>query len=273
MEDGEYVSSSVKHSTGLLQAEKHDARVVPRIKEQLHVSDQRNNFSPVFSNFKPDTSGNVSATSPKFYHATSYPYVAMENQCLNRGKVRDEVDLLEAIQIEKLDKFGNVSAITPNFHHATSCTNMAKEIQCLKRDEVIDDMDSLEAIQIEQFNVGQITTPKEKKGACGRPKKSLKGVLSSNENTTLLDFGYSSLETHNPKKIWKRNVDNRGISTKGKEAGPNLGEKGKVAETDSKEVNSFEGEKRKKMDVYSVRTYVFHMLGSYVSILCNWLIL
>ena len=39
MDDDEYVSSSVKHSTRLLQVEKHDARVVPSIEEQLHNSD------------------------------------------------------------------------------------------------------------------------------------------------------------------------------------------------------------------------------------------
>ena len=60
-------------------------------------------------------------------------------------------------------------------------------------------VDSLEVIQIEQFNVGQNTTPKEKKGVCGRPRKSFKGVLSSNENISPSFSGCSSQETRTPK--------------------------------------------------------------------------
>lgn len=45
MEVGEYASSSVKFSTGLLQAEKDDAREEPRIEEQLHVANR--GFTPL----------------------------------------------------------------------------------------------------------------------------------------------------------------------------------------------------------------------------------
>lgn len=127
MEDNEYVSSSVKLLTRLLQAKKDNTKEVPSIEEQLHVLDQGINSTPMFSNLKPENSGIASATIPKFYHAIS-------------------------------------------------CTNVTKENQCLIRDEVRFDVDSLEVIQIKQFNMGLKTTPKERKGECGRPRKSLKGV-------------------------------------------------------------------------------------------------
>ena len=125
--------------------------MVPSIEEQLHVSDQGINSTPMFSNLKPENSSFALATVPKFYHATS-------------------------------------------------CTNVAKEIQYLIRDEVRSNVDSLEATQIEQFNMGRNTTPKEKKGVCGRPRKSFKGVLSSNENISQSFSGCSSQETRKPKQ-------------------------------------------------------------------------
>nr|POF25141.1 hypothetical protein CFP56_66044 [Quercus suber] len=79
MKDNEYVSSSVKLLTRLLRAEKDDIREVPSIEEQLHVSDQGINSTPMFSNLKPENSGIASATIPKFYHAITCTNVTKEN--------------------------------------------------------------------------------------------------------------------------------------------------------------------------------------------------
>ena len=56
-----------------------------------------------------------------------------------------------------------------------SPTLTCQQQQGLNKEVVRYDVDSLEAIRIEEFNVGQTSTPKEKKTSRGRPRKFIQG--------------------------------------------------------------------------------------------------
>ena len=101
MEAKEYVSSSVKLSTVMLQAGKDAVREDPNFKEQLHVLDQSINSSPVFLNLNPDKPGVALVAAPNFSHATSYANVSKENLDLIGDEVRYDVDALESIRVEE----------------------------------------------------------------------------------------------------------------------------------------------------------------------------
>ena len=151
----------------------------------------------------------------------------------------------------KTDKPSVISATAPTFSHATSCINMSKENQGLNNEEVRYGVDSLEAIRIEEFNVSRNTTPKKKKSTRGRPRKYSKGDFLYTENTSPLFSRSSSQATCTPKKTWKRIVDKKENSSEKEIAGPDLGEKRKIADIDRKEDHSLEGQKRKKLEVCS----------------------
>ena len=99
--------------------------------------------------------------------------------------------------------------------------------------------------------MGRNNTPKEKKGTHGRPRKYSKGDLFYTENTNPLFSSSSSLATHIPKRTLKRIVNKKENYAEKEVADPDLGERRKVADIDSKEDHSFEGEKRKKIEVCS----------------------
>ena len=151
----------------------------------------------------------------------------------------------------KTDKPGVVLATARIFSHAKSCMNVSKENQGLNNEEVKYDVDSLEAIRIKEFNIGQNSTPREKKSTCGRPRKYSQGDFLNIENTSPVFSRSSSKATHTPKKTWKRIADKKEISAEKAVAGPNLGEKRKNADIDRKEDHSLEGKKRKKLEVCS----------------------
>ena len=97
--------------------------------------------------------------------------------------------------------------------------------------------------------MGWTSIPKEKKGTCRRPKKSLQGDLLYADVSILSSPNSSSLPTCNSKRTWKRIVDKKLNSLEMKGVGPDLGEKRKVAEIESEEDHSVEVEKKKKIKV------------------------
>nr|POF11142.1 hypothetical protein CFP56_33222 [Quercus suber] len=97
MEAKEYVSSSVKVSTTLLQAGKDAVKEDLVFEEQLYALDQAINSPPVSTNLNPDKPGVALAIAPNFSHAMSCANVSKENLDLIGDEVRCVVDSLEAI--------------------------------------------------------------------------------------------------------------------------------------------------------------------------------
>ena len=85
----------------------------------------------------------------------------------------------------------------------------------------------MEAIRIEDFNIGQTSTPKEKKSTRGRPRKFTQGELLNTENTNQVYSGNSSQIAHTPKKTWKRIAVKKETSEKKPVADLDIGEKRK----------------------------------------------
>ena len=134
----------------------------------------------------------------------------------------------------------------PSFSHAKPCSNVSTAGQDLNKGVIRYDKDSLEAIRSEEFNVGQTSTPKEKKTSRGRPRKLLQGELLTTGNTNQVYLGHSSQIAHAPKKTWKRIAVKKETSADKAVAGLDIREKRKSADLDGKEV---ERDKRKKIEV------------------------
>ena len=108
--------------------------------------------------------------------------MSTENQELNKVDVKYDVDA------------------APIFSHAKPCINVSTTGQGLNKKVIRYDGDSLEAIWIKEFNVGQTSTPKEKKTSRGRPRKFIQGESLTTGNTNQVYSGNSSQISHAPKK-------------------------------------------------------------------------
>ena len=70
-------------------------------------------------------------------------------------------------------EFSGLPSITdPLFSHATSSANVSKAYPDFIGNKIGREVDSLETIWADEFKVGWTSINKEKKGSCGRPKKS-----------------------------------------------------------------------------------------------------
>ena len=115
-------------------------------------------------------------------------------------------------ELKKVDARYNVEA-APIFSHAKPCINVSTTGQGLNNEVIRYDGDSLEAIRSEEFNVGQTSTPtekktettKEKKTSRGRPRKFTQGEVLTTGNTNQVYSGNSSQIAHAQKK--KKNME------------------------------------------------------------------
>nr|POE71243.1 hypothetical protein CFP56_75322 [Quercus suber] len=249
-------TSLLRMSTILLEDGEHAAEDTPTFEEQLYELDKEINYSPGSSKLNPVSPRLPSVADPNFSHASSLVDVStpvhVPEQITNliRHKVGSEMDLLETTRANL------PSVVNSIFSHASSSVDMSMPpLHVIKQNsdfigqEVEREMDSLKTTQIDVFKVGWTSIQKEKKDTRGRPKKSVQEVLLNDATLTLSSPSKSIQPTRSSKRTWKRVAVKTLNSSEIKDGSADLGEKWKVAKTESEEGCTITEEKKQKLEV------------------------